>query len=309
MREAALVNAAGGDCRPVASRLLSTMALLCGDAAGCRRGRSGGRTRRAHGRGGCGRRRLAPLHGSSRGGSAIRNRDRGPCRPARLLAGCNRQGYHQERGEQQPRAAQFLVPFRGRFVKPEVHPAAARARLPLHIRGIVILWRRMGESERILEHLENDYTEPIRDPVWKHIYVSRPLLQSSSRSSSRSSTASVSSAPPSLVYPGATHTRRSHSLGVFHLARRMITTLVRKNRDVAITHGRRQGLPLRRPAARHRALSLCPFAEGPAAWRRTSPWRPGRSSADFAPVIRGSLGVEPEAVAAIIDRARGTQGR
>ena len=31
----------------------------------------------------------------------------------------------------------------------------------------------MDEPDRILHHLENDYTEPIRDPVWKHIYVSR----------------------------------------------------------------------------------------------------------------------------------------
>ena len=58
---------------------------------------------------------------------------------------------------------------------------------------------------------------------------------SSNRSSSRSSTASGSSALPPSCIPGATHTRRSHSLGVFHLARRMIMTLVRRNRDVPVT--------------------------------------------------------------------------
>ena len=73
----------------------------------------------------------------------------------------------------------------------------------------------MSEAEKILEHLENDYTEPIRDPVWKHRI--RQL------------------GPAALVYPGATHSRRNHSLGVFHIARRMITTLVRKNTDVDIT--------------------------------------------------------------------------
>ena len=35
----------------------------------------------------------------------------------------------------------------------------------------------MGEREKILDHLQNQYTEPVRDPVWKHISLSRPLLR------------------------------------------------------------------------------------------------------------------------------------
>jgi HD superfamily phosphohydrolase len=93
----------------------------------------------------------------------------------------------------------------------------------------------MGEKERILDHLENDYTEPIRDPVWKHIYVSRPLLRILALEQFQKLDRIRQLGPAYLVYPGATHTRRSHSLGVFHIARRMITTLVRKNRVVDIT--------------------------------------------------------------------------
>ncbi len=87
----------------------------------------------------------------------------------------------------------------------------------------------MDEAERILDHLENDYTEPIRDPVWKHIYVSRPLLRVVEQEQFQKLDRIRQLGVAALVYPGATHTRRSHSLGVFHLARRMITTLVRRN--------------------------------------------------------------------------------
>jgi len=34
--------------------------------------------------------------------------------------------------------------------------------------------------------------------------------------------------PVALVYPGATHTRKAHSLGVYHIARRMALALVEK---------------------------------------------------------------------------------
>jgi hypothetical protein len=35
----------------------------------------------------------------------------------------------------------------------------------------------MDERTRILDHLDNEYTEPVRDPVWGHIGFSRPLLK------------------------------------------------------------------------------------------------------------------------------------
>ncbi len=158
----------------------------------------------------------------------------------------------------------------------------------------------MGEKERILDHLENDYTEPIRDPVWKHIYMSRPLLKVVEMEQFQKLDRIRQLGPACLVYPGATHSRRSHSLGVFHIARRMITTLVRKNEEVDITL---EGVKAFLCAALLHDIGHYPFAhslkdldleahEALAARQILS---------DFSAVITSNLGIEPEAVASIID--------
>ena len=165
----------------------------------------------------------------------------------------------------------------------------------------------MGEKERILDHLENDYTEPIRDPVWKHIYVSGPLLRILALEQFQKLDRIRQLGPAYLVYPGATHTRRSHSLGVFHIARRMITTLVRKNQVVDMTL---EGVKSFLCAALLHDIGHYPFAhslkdleveahEALAARQILS---------DFAAAIRTHLGIEPEAVAAIIDHGTSYHG-
>ena len=165
----------------------------------------------------------------------------------------------------------------------------------------------MGEKERILDHLENDYTEPVRDPVWKHIYLSRALLRVVEQEQFQKLDRIRQLGPAYLVYPGATHTRRSHSLGVFHIARRMITTLVRKNRDVAITL---EGVKAFLCAALLHDIGHYPFAHSlkDLALEAHEALAARQIVADFAPAIRNSLGVEPEAVASIIDHGTGYAG-
>jgi len=166
----------------------------------------------------------------------------------------------------------------------------------------------MTESERILQHLENDYTEPVRDPVWKHIYVSRPLLRVLEQEQFQKLDRIRQLGVASLVYPGATHTRRSHSLGVFHLARRMITTLVRRNTEVPVTM---EGVKAFLCAALLHDIGHYPFAHS----LKDLSVEPHESLAakeimgGFSAVIKESVGVEPEAVAAIIDRGTGYTGR
>jgi uncharacterized protein len=165
----------------------------------------------------------------------------------------------------------------------------------------------MDESERILKHLENDYTEPVRDPVWKHIYVSRPLLRVLEQEQFQKLDRIRQLGVAALVYPGATHTRRSHSLGVFHLARRMIMTLVRRNTVVPVTM---EGVKAFLCAALLHDIGHYPFAHS----LKDLSVEPHESLAakeivgGLARVIRESVGVEPEAVAAIIDRGSGYRG-
>ena len=172
----------------------------------------------------------------------------------------------------------------------------------------------MGERERILDHLENDYTEPVRDPVWKHIYLSRGLLKVAEQEPFQKLDRIRQLGPAYLVYPGATHTRRNHSLGVFHLARRLITILARRNQaDPASRDRGPSALPVDMTLEGVKAF-LCaallhdighfPFAHSlkdlSVEAHETLAGR--QIVSDLAPVIRSSLRVEPEAVAAIIDR-------
>ncbi len=78
----------------------------------------------------------------------------------------------------------------------------------------------------VLNHLHNDYTEPIRDPVWKNIYLSGSLLEVTKDRCFQKLNRIKQLGPAYLVYPGATHTRLNHSLGVFALAHRLIKHLV-----------------------------------------------------------------------------------
>ncbi|MBN1836116.1 MAG: HD domain-containing protein, partial [Spirochaetales bacterium] len=84
--------------------------------------------------------------------------------------------------------------------------------------------------ERVLQYLVREFSEPIKDPVWKNIAVSRPLLDLIELPVFQKLNGIKQLGPTYLVYPGATHTRLNHSLGVLHLARRMILHLLMNER-------------------------------------------------------------------------------
>ncbi|NBB91505.1 MAG: HD domain-containing protein [Spirochaetes bacterium] len=84
----------------------------------------------------------------------------------------------------------------------------------------------MDTHDAISRHLDLDYTHPVRDPIWKNIHLSDPMLKLIDTAPYRQLSRIKQLGPAYLVYPGATHTRLGHSLGVFHLAKRIIKTLV-----------------------------------------------------------------------------------
>jgi HD superfamily phosphohydrolase len=76
--------------------------------------------------------------------------------------------------------------------------------------------------------LQEGYTDPVRDPLWGHIYLT-PGLAALSRSAAFMRLSRISQlGPVSCVYPGATHTRASHSIGVYYLGRRLLQNLVER---------------------------------------------------------------------------------
>ncbi|GHU84172.1 phosphohydrolase [Spirochaetia bacterium] len=79
--------------------------------------------------------------------------------------------------------------------------------------------------------LREGYTDPIRDVLWGHIYLT-PALAALTKSAPFMRLGRIYQLGPAFaVYPGATHTRASHSIGVYHLARRLLHNLAERGAD------------------------------------------------------------------------------
>jgi uncharacterized protein len=167
----------------------------------------------------------------------------------------------------------------------------------------------MDDRTRILDHLDNDYTEPVRDPVWGHIGFSRQLLKIVEHEQFQKLGRIRQLGPAALVYPGATHTRLAHSLGVFHLARRLVASLVRRSPHAGVSL---EGVKAFLAAALLHDIGHYPYAHS----LKDLAVEPHEALAtriildDLAPTIRAELRVDPEKVAAIIDHRveRGDDG-
>jgi HD superfamily phosphohydrolase len=166
----------------------------------------------------------------------------------------------------------------------------------------------MSEIESILKHLYRDYTEPLRDPLWSNILLSPELLRLVALPSFQGLNSIKQLGPTYLVYPGATHTRLNHSLGVFHIAHRMISHLLKKESMTGFTL---EGVKAFLCAALLHDLGHYPFAHSfkdlevesheVLTARRIF-------EEDYARIIREDLGVDPALVAAIINTEMDYQG-
>ena len=79
------------------------------------------------------------------------------------------------------------------------------------------------------------YTVPIRDVLWGHIYLTPAIAALTESVPFIRLHRIMQLGPTSRVYPGATHTRASHSIGVYHLARRLLTHLAEGGADQWLT--------------------------------------------------------------------------
>ncbi len=87
------------------------------------------------------------------------------------------------------------------------------------------------------------FDQIIRDPVWSDIAFDNSLLALSQNPAFDVLDGIRQLGPVALVYPGATHTRRAHSLGVYHIARRFLLALADRGRlDSATPEGARSFL-------------------------------------------------------------------
>ncbi|MFP4179754.1 MAG: HD domain-containing protein [Spirochaetaceae bacterium] len=167
--------------------------------------------------------------------------------------------------------------------------------------------------EKTLLHLIRDYTEPIRDPIWKNIHISPgfkklislPIFQKLGRIKQLG--------PAYLVYPGAVHTRLNHSLGVFHLARLLMISLLEREDSAHGLPGSLsvEGVKSFLTAALLHDLGHFPFAHSLKELPLKSHETLGAEEIQSNPIagVAGSeLGCDPGRVAAIIDEDRNAEG-
>lgn len=161
-------------------------------------------------------------------------------------------------------------------------------------------------SGNLLGVLASDFTEPVRDPLWGNIFLSPPLERLASSPPFAKLGRIKQLGPAYLVYPGATHSRRAHSLGVFHMARRLVWSLAARGYlDFVSETGLRSYLV----AALCHDLGHFPYAhslkELPLEEHEALTARELRSEPLKSLVL--ASGADPEAAAAIVDKSRPLQ--
>jgi HD superfamily phosphohydrolase len=167
----------------------------------------------------------------------------------------------------------------------------------------------MDVKDRTLWHLDRDFTRPIRDPLWNHIHLSDGMLAIINSPEFQQLSRIKQLGPSYLVYPGATHTRLAHSLGVFHIAYRIIRKLL--TFDACPSFDGEAARAYLCAALLHdlghfpftHSLKELPLAEHEQLAARII------ASPSLSRVIREEAGADPQLVAAIIDETLPDGGR
>jgi len=87
----------------------------------------------------------------------------------------------------------------------------------------------MGDSIQTV--LAEGFTRPVRDVLWGHIYLTPELEALANSAPFMRLHRILQLGPVYRLYPGASHTRASHSFGVYHLGRRLLQNLVERGAD------------------------------------------------------------------------------
>ncbi|AEF85121.1 metal dependent phosphohydrolase [Treponema primitia ZAS-2] len=87
----------------------------------------------------------------------------------------------------------------------------------------------MGQD--VYAALRDGFTDPIRDVLWGHIYLTPELAALTKSAPFMRLYRIFQLGPAYAVYPGATHTRAAHSIGVYHLARRLLLNLANRGAE------------------------------------------------------------------------------
>lgn len=91
------------------------------------------------------------------------------------------------------------------------------------------------ERQKALEVLNKGFTHTVKDPLWQNVYMTKEIKDLLSVKCVEKLSRIKQNGPSYLVYPGAVHTRLSHSIGVYHLGREILLSASRKSDSLPLT--------------------------------------------------------------------------
>jgi HD superfamily phosphohydrolase len=91
-------------------------------------------------------------------------------------------------------------------------------------------------KKNIENPLIDNNTHPVRDILWGHIYMTEKQAKLTESAPFMRLNRIMQLGPVYLVYPGATHTRASHSIGVYHLGKRLLQNLWERGAEDWLTN-------------------------------------------------------------------------
>ena len=156
-------------------------------------------------------------------------------------------------------------------------------------------------EETVIESLQRGFTVPVRDPLWGHIYLTPGLAALTESSPFMRLGRIFQLGPAYCAYPGATHTRASHSIGVYYLARRLLISLCERGASWLSPRGALSFLA----AALLHDLGHFPYTHSlkELALEEHESLSAGIILSEPVKSLLGKAGADPEFTAAIIDKS------
>ncbi len=88
------------------------------------------------------------------------------------------------------------------------------------------------EQEKLLTH---GFIHSIKDPLWQNIAMTKEIKDLLLVSDVQKLARIKQNGPAYHIYPGAVHTRLSHSIGVYHLSREILLSVLSKDENVDLS--------------------------------------------------------------------------
>lgn len=159
------------------------------------------------------------------------------------------------------------------------------------------------EREKLLTH---GFIHSIKDPLWQNIAMTKEIKDLLLVSDVQKLARIKQNGPAYHIYPGAVHTRLSHSIGVYHLSREILLSVLSKDEDVNLSE---KGIMSFLVASLLHDIGHFPYAHS----LKELPLKDHEALASELILAEGPLyeaimnaGAEPEMTASIIDKDKPT---